>query len=158
MPTKQGSLDLLNDPVAQQLLQSTHLAHVAYNWSDGTPRVIPIWFHWTGKEIVIASPTDAPKAKVMDNTKVAVSIDAPNPPAKVLLIRATARVTIVPGVASEYAASARRYNGEEAGDAWVKQLGGMITHMARVAITPEWVAVQDFEKRFPNALERAMGF
>ena len=28
--------------------------------------------------------------------------------------------------------------------------------MARVFITPEWVAILDFETRFPSALEKAM--
>jgi hypothetical protein len=28
--------------------------------------------------------------------------------------------------------------------------------MTRISIRPEWVAVQDFERRFPNAVERAM--
>jgi hypothetical protein len=28
--------------------------------------------------------------------------------------------------------------------------------MTRIFIRPEWVAVQDFETRFPNALEWAM--
>ena len=157
MPTKQGSLALLNDPVAQKLLQSTNLAHFAYNWSDGTPRVVPIWFHWDGKEVVIASPADAPKAKVLNNAKVALTIDDPSSPYKVLLIRGTARVTIVEGIAPEYAAAAVRYNGAEGGAAWIKQVEPLVSQMARVGITPEWVAVQDFERRFPNALERAMG-
>jgi hypothetical protein len=157
MPTKQGSLDLLNDPVAQTLLQSTNLAHFAYNWSDGTPRVVPIWFHWNGQEVVIASPADAPKAKVLNNAKVALTIDDPGSPYKVLLIRGTARATIVEGIAPEYAAAAVRYNGVEGGEAWIKQVEPLVSKMARVAITPEWVAVQDFERRFPNALERAMG-
>ena len=42
MPTKQGELALLNDPVARDLLASQALARVAYNWTDGTPRVVPI--------------------------------------------------------------------------------------------------------------------
>jgi hypothetical protein len=28
--------------------------------------------------------------------------------------------------------------------------------MARIAITPEWVGILDFEQRFPSALEKAM--
>ena len=56
MTTQQGSLDLLNDPVAQQLLQSTIPARLAYTWTDGTPRVVPIWFHWNGSEVVLGSP------------------------------------------------------------------------------------------------------
>ncbi len=36
MPTKQGDLELLNDPVAQELLQSIMPERLAYNWTDGT--------------------------------------------------------------------------------------------------------------------------
>jgi len=28
--------------------------------------------------------------------------------------------------------------------------------MARIAVRPAWVAVMDFEQRFPNAIEAAM--
>ena len=74
MPTRQGDVGLLRDPVAQQLLQSKSPAHLAYTWRDGTPRVVPIGFHWNGQEIVLATATDAPKTKVLKNgSKVAVS-------------------------------------------------------------------------------------
>jgi hypothetical protein len=53
--TKQGDVGLLRDPVAQQLLQSKFPAHLAYTWRDGTPRVVPIGFHWNGAEIVLAT-------------------------------------------------------------------------------------------------------
>ena len=49
MTTKQGSLALLEDPVAQKMLQSTLPARLAYTWSDGTPRVVPIWWPWLGR-------------------------------------------------------------------------------------------------------------
>jgi hypothetical protein len=32
----------------------------------------------------------------------------------------------------------------------------MFLEMIRIAIRPEWVAVIDFEKRFPGAIEAAM--
>jgi len=49
-------MDVLNDEVAQELLHSQELAKLAYNWTDGTPRVVPIWFHWDGQEIVMGTP------------------------------------------------------------------------------------------------------
>ena len=52
MPAQQGDLALLHHPVAQELLHSTNPARLAYSWHDGTPRVVPIWFHWTGQEVV----------------------------------------------------------------------------------------------------------
>ena len=49
----QGSLELLNDPVAKALLESANPARLAYTWMDGSPRVVPIWFHWTGDQLVL---------------------------------------------------------------------------------------------------------
>ena len=65
MATKQGSFALLDDPVAQELLRSTSPARLAYVWTDGTPRVVPIWFHWNGKEIVLGTPPKAPKVQAL---------------------------------------------------------------------------------------------
>ena len=47
MPCKQGDLALLQHPTSQELLHSKIPARLAYVALDGTPRVIPIWFHWT---------------------------------------------------------------------------------------------------------------
>ena len=83
--TKQGDLSLLDDPVAQTLLHSTSLARLAYVWRDDTPRVVPIWFHWTGNEIVMGTPSKAPKLKVLrNNSSVALTIDSNTWPYKVL--------------------------------------------------------------------------
>jgi nitroimidazol reductase NimA-like FMN-containing flavoprotein (pyridoxamine 5'-phosphate oxidase superfamily) len=65
MPRKQGDVGLLQEPAAQQVLQSKGLAHLAYTWHDGTPRVIPTGFYWNGEEIVMSTAIDAPKTKVL---------------------------------------------------------------------------------------------
>jgi Pyridoxamine 5'-phosphate oxidase len=157
MATKQGGLALLNDPVAQELLRSTSPARLAYVWRDGTPRVIPIWFHWNGKEMVLGTPPNAPKVQALSrNSKVALTIDGNTWPYKVLQIRGAAHVEKVAGVVPEYALAAERYFGVEQGRAWVKQVGTMFSQMARIVVKPEWVAVLDFEKRFPSAIEAAM--
>jgi hypothetical protein len=157
MTTKQGSLALLDDPVAQQLLQSKVPARLAYNWTDGTPRVVPIGFHWNGQEIVLGTPPDAPKMKALrDGAKVALTIDSDTMPYKVLLIRGSARTDTVDGIAPEYAATTKRVMGEQQGQGWLDQLGPMSPRMSRVFIRPEWVGILDFETRFPSAMERAM--
>ncbi len=157
MTTKQGDVALIQDPVAQKLLQSTIPARLAYVWTDGTPRVQPIWFHWDGKQIVMSSPSDAPKARALKTgSKVAITIDSNEWPCKVLLVRGTAEVSLVDGVTKEYALAAERYFGKEQGQAWVAQVRSLVHRMMRVAVTPEWVGILDFEQRFPNALERAM--
>jgi hypothetical protein len=159
MPTKQGSLDLLNDPIAQELLQAPFPMRLAYTWTDGTPRVVPIGFLWNGSELVSGGFPNVPKMKALaKNPKVAVTIDTERMPCHVLLIRGTASVTVHDGIIPEYAAYCKRYMGEEGGNAWVQQLTPIAPKMARIAIKPEWVGIMDFEKRFPNNLEAAMGF
>jgi hypothetical protein len=32
----------------------------------------------------------------------------------------------------------------------------MFPRMARIVVSPEWVSIIDFEKRFPSAIEAAM--
>jgi predicted pyridoxine 5'-phosphate oxidase superfamily flavin-nucleotide-binding protein len=153
MPVKQGDLDLLRHPASLTLLKSTIPARLAYVWTDGTPRVVPIWFHWNEREFVLASPPKAPKLKALRrNPKVALTIDDNNFPHKVLLVRGTSRLQTVTGIAPEYAMAAERYFGSQQGKAWVEQLGSMIQEMVRIAITPEWVGLLDFQTRFPSAL------
>jgi hypothetical protein len=154
---KQGDLSLLNDPVAKELLQSTRLARFAYIWTDGTPRVVPVWFHWDGKELVMAGPPDAPKMKALPkNTKVAVTIDTETWPYHALMVRGTAVCSVVHGLPPEYVAAAHRYMGVEAGDAWVANVNNMSPTAARIAIRPEWVGILDFETRWPSAIEKRM--
>jgi hypothetical protein len=153
MPVEQGSLSLLQHPVAQELLHSQIPARLAYVAGDGTPRVVPIWFHWTGTEIVLGSPPNAPKIKSLrKNPKVAITIDDNNFPHKVLLIRGSVGLSTVKGVAPEYAAAAERYFGPDQGKAWIAQISGMIPEMVRIAVKPEWVGVLDFQSRFPSAI------
>ena len=156
--TVQGNLELLNEPVAQELLHSPIPARVAYVWLDGTPRVTPIWFDWNGEEIVTATPTDAPKIRALRNHPfVTLTIDGTTWPYKVLQVRGNARIEIVDGIPTEYANAARRYFGNEQGTEWVNTVSGMLDEMARVAVRPEWVGILDFETRFPSAFARRMG-
>jgi hypothetical protein len=53
-------------------------------------------------------------------------------------------------VSPKYELAATRYFGPEQGPAWVSTLRGQPT--ARIAITPGWVGILDFQPRFPSAL------
>ena len=153
MPVKQGNLQLLQHPAAQELLQSKIPARLAYVWMDGTPRVVPIWFHWNESEFVLATPPKAPKLKALaKNPKVALTIDDNSFPHKVLLVRGSVRLETLTGIVPEYAVAAERYFGPEQGRAWVKKLGSLTQQMVRIVITPEWVGLLDFQTRFPSAL------
>jgi hypothetical protein len=153
-----STASVLEDPVAVELLRSTEPARLAYTWADGTPRVVPIWFHWDGHRLVFGSPAAAPKVAVLrERPDVAVTIDrAAQFPYKVLLLRGTADVRDVDGLVPEYVSSAHRYFGEEQGAAWIQMVGQLGLRMVSVSVTPHWARVLDFETRFPSALAQAM--
>lgn len=153
LAVKQGDLSLLQHPASQELLHSKIPARLAYIATDGTPRVVPIWFHWNGREIVMATPPKAPKLKALaKNSKVSLTIDDNTFPHKVLLIRGSARLEPVEGIVPEYAAAAERYFDPELAKGWLAQLRTMVSSMVRITITPEWVGLLDFQTRFPSAL------
>ena len=68
------------------------------------------------------------------------------------MVRGSARLEPVDGIVPEYATAAERYFGKQQGQAWIKQLEGMVPSMVRIGITPEWVGILDFKTRFPSAL------
>lgn len=157
MLSQQGDVGLLQEPVAQQLLQSKSLLHLAYTWHDGTPRVVPIGFLWNGQEIVLATAADAPKTKVLTNgSKVAVSIEHDASPPQILQIRGTVHTDTVEGLAPEYIANARRTMSEEDAQAFLAESARIYPRMTRIFIHPDWVGLLDFETRLPSAVERAI--
>lgn len=152
----QGHLDLLGSEVAQRLLRSTELARVAYVASDGTPRVFPMLFHWTGTEVVLSTFAGARKiAGLRTRPAVAITIDAASTPPEVLLIRGAAVVTDVAGIVPEYVLAQQRYAGEEQGAANVAAVDQPGTKMARIAVRPSWVGVLDFRTRLPGGTSAA---
>lgn len=154
---ERGDLSLLQHPVAQQLLQSRLPARLAYVARDGTPRVVPMQFHWTGEEVVLSCWPDDPKvAALRAHPQVALTIDTSEPPFNVLQIRGMAAVAIVAGVSPEMAAAAIRYMGEEAGRAWIEQAARLSPQTARIAVRPTWVDVLDFETRLPGGMVRRL--
>jgi hypothetical protein len=152
----QGDLRLLESETAQRLLTSTEVAHLAYTALDGTPRVIPMGFHWTGEELVLGAFRPSHKLSALRaNPHVAISIDIAGTAPEVLLLRGQASVTDVDGVAPEYALAQRRYFGEEV-EAYLAYLEQIEPAMARIAVRPTWVGVIDFQTRFPEMMPDAL--
>ena len=149
-----GGPELLQDSLAQELLASRIPARLAYVWTDGTPRVASLWFHWDGTDVVMATLPGAPKLKALKTgDRVALTIDTDAPPHHVLSIRGTAEVTRPEGVVAEYAKAAVRYLGKEQGEAYTTSLPADI-RMGRIAVRPDRVVLLDFQTRLPTALER----
>ncbi|PWV78515.1 Pyridoxamine 5'-phosphate oxidase [Prauserella marina] len=153
MRLPQGDVGLLRTEVAAKLLDSKELARVAYVAKDGTPRVVPMLFHWTGTELVLPTFAGAHKiGAITAKPDIAVTIDINAMPPEVLLLRGAATVTEVEGILDEYALAQRRYYGEEQAEAAIAQVNQPGVAMARIALRPTWVGVLDFRQRLPGVL------
>ena len=147
-------LQVLNDPLGQELLQTRSLARLAYNGQDGYPRVIPIGFYWNGAQIVVCTATNAPKVRALTrDPKVALTIDTEAQQPHVLLVRGIAQIEVVEGVPFEYLAASKKGIPEEQQQAFEAQVRSLYRQMARIAITPQWAKLFDFETRIPDFLQ-----
>jgi len=148
--------EAMSDPVAQDLLASRNPARISYVGLDGTPRVVPVGFHWNGEALIIGTVPRAPKvAALRERPAVALTIDTGPPawPPKVLLIRGTATVQIVDEVFPEYILASQKLTPPEEFPAWEEGVRALYDQMARIEVTPTWVRIHDFETRIPKAVE-----
>jgi len=147
---------VMDDPVARRLVTSANLARLAYIALDGTPRVVPVAFHWNGESIVIGTvPGSAKVAALRANAAVALTVDTSPPawPPNVLLIRGTAEISLVDGVFPEYVEAARKVTPAEEFPDWEAGVRALYDRMGRIDVTPTWAKVHDFETRLPEAVD-----
>jgi hypothetical protein len=137
---------------------SATLLRLAYNGSDGLPRVIPIGFHWNGNQIVVCTAATAPKVKALSaRPNVTLTVDVGDTPteAKALLVRGLASVDIVDGVPDEYIAASRKVLGADQVTEFERQVRSMYDRMARISIAPVWARFFDFGAgRMPSFLTK----
>jgi hypothetical protein len=138
---------------AQHLLRSSNLARLAYTWKDGTPRVVPMWFHWTGESVLMGVPPNAPKTGVLiDRPDVAITIDSNDWPYQMLSIRGVASVEIVEGLFPEYREMARRYLGDAGSEQFLALADQIFSRWVRITLHPREARILDFAAgQFPSA-------
>ena len=132
---------------ASELLAAPSALHLAYTAPDGTPRVVPAGFWWTGREMVISTAETAPKvAALRARPDVALSLEAGDSPsgARSLSLRGRAEITVVDGVVPEYlAAAGKGMAGEELAQ-FEQACRTLYDRMARIAVVPTWARYYDF--------------
>ena len=156
MPAKTLTEEL-GQPGAQELLHTAPLARLAYNGPDGLPRVVPCGFFWTGEAIVVCTATTAPKAAALaSRPDVAMTIDSAgaSAAAQSLLVRGTARLDTVDGVADEYLlAAAKTMEGADLAG-FEQSVRATYAQMVRISVAPAWARFFDFEAgRLPRYLQ-----
>jgi len=145
-------MHVMNDSFAQELMRSAIPARLAYTGLDGFPRAIPIGFLWNGAHFVMATATNSPKMKALAaHPKVALTIDTNTFPPHILLVRGSARVEVVDGVAPEFLEASRRYVPPQQWEEFAKGVRGLYKQQGRITIVPEWAKLIDFETRVPQA-------
>lgn len=150
---RQGDLALLDTDIAQRRLHTTSPLRLAYIALDGTPRVVPVAFQWTGEEIVMGGFAPSTRGRALRaNPNVAITIDTEEQPPEVLSIRGRAEVTEVRGVVPEYEQYMRADMPGEQADAYFAELRRRNVLMERIAVRPVWVGAVDFRTRFPAAM------
>lgn len=146
---------VLDDPLAQELLHAVIPVRMAYTGTDGFPRVVPLGFHWNGAQVVVGTVPNAPKVRALAiNPKVALTIDTDTQPPHVLLVRGTASIEVVDGVPPEYLEGARKLMEPQQWQTFEAEVRALYKRMARITISPEWAKLLDFETRFPSAVEQ----
>ncbi|MGH3588978.1 MAG: pyridoxamine 5'-phosphate oxidase family protein [Pseudonocardia sp.] len=146
--------EVLNRPLSQELL-ARDLTRLAYVAKDGTPRNVPIGFHWNGSEIVMCTPTNAAKLHALrENPAVALTIDTEVHPPKILFIRGLAELDVVDGIPDEYfeASGTYRMTPEQRVE-WEAGVRALYDGMVRIVVIPTWAKLIDFETTLPSAVE-----
>jgi pyridoxamine 5'-phosphate oxidase-like protein len=150
-------MNVLNDPLAQELMASNIPARVAYTSVDGSPRVVPLGFHWNGEQFVICTVPGAPKVRALAaNPQVALTIDTVTFPPHVLLVRGRASLDTVEGVPPEYLEASRKQIADAKMPAFEAQVRQLYRQMVRITIEPHWAKVLDFETRLPTPIENVI--
>lgn len=151
---EQQIADVLARPYAQQLLDGTDPARLAYVGLDGAPRVVPVGFWREGDRVAIATTPNAPKvAALRADPRVALTIDTAVFPPKVLLIRGVAELETVDGVPDGYVEGSRRFMTAEQFPAWEAGVRALYDRMVVIRVVPTWVKLLDFETTIPQAVE-----
>ena len=146
---------VLNDRAAQELLQSSIPVRLAYTGLDGSPRVVPLGFHWDGERFVICTIPGSPQVRALEaNPDVAMTIDTQSFPPHILLVRGTATLRVVDGVPAEYLAASRKQVGAEGMPTFEAQVRALCDQMVRIDVEPHWAKLIDFETTLPSAAER----
>ncbi|MEV8377988.1 pyridoxamine 5'-phosphate oxidase family protein [Kribbella sp. NPDC056861] len=146
--------EILAKPYAQDLLNGSEPARLAYDGLDGDPRVIPIGFWMEGEKLVMATvPKAAKVAALRRNPKVALTIDTGAFPPKVLLLRGVTEVELIQGIPEGYLVAGRKVMTEEQYGGWLEGVKALYDEMVVLTVTLTWAKLLDFETTIPKAVE-----
>jgi hypothetical protein len=144
-------------PIARQLLRDEPILHLSYTARDGGPRVIPIGYIWDGARFLMWTiPGSVKVGALQADARVAITIDVPGPPPRVLLARGRAALETVDGVPDGYLQASFRTMPREAWGDFETQVRAIYKQMTVITVAPDWARLLDFETTVPAAVEKLM--
>jgi Pyridoxamine 5'-phosphate oxidase len=127
------------------LLDSRIPARLAWVTPSGKPRVVAIWFHWTGEALTMATFAGSSKLdEISPGDVVAITIDTDTFPYRSLRMGGPVELVQVDDLAVDYRTAAVRYLGPVAGASWCRSLEGRAQVLMR--LTPTWATVTDMSR------------
>ena len=146
--------EILTDPVTLDLVEKQPITRIAYAAVDGSPRVVPLGYLLRdGKFLFFTIPTSDKVAALHRDPRIALTIDVYPPPC-CLLVRGTANLREEAGVPEEYLEASFRTMPEDQHGVFEEQVRALYDSMVRVAVTPTWLRLNDFQRTAPCAVER----
>ena len=106
---------------------------------------------------MLGTRLDSAKVRALSTQpKVALTIDTESFPYQALQVRGTIEIERIEGIVPEYELCAKRYLGEQRGQAWLAQLRQALLPMARIVVRPAWVGLLDLAQLYPQVIEAVM--
>lgn len=131
-----------HSPNVELLLDSTIPARMAWVDPAGLPRVLPIWFQWTGTQLAVTTFEGSRKLnEIAAGTVVAVTIDSETFPYRGLKIRGPVELVPSQGLSAEYRQAALRYLGPTVADRWCASLEHL--NQMTILISPTSASASD---------------
>ncbi|MEM9037156.1 MAG: pyridoxamine 5'-phosphate oxidase family protein [Actinomycetota bacterium] len=124
------------------LLEGRTPARLAWVGPTATPRLAPMWFEFTGVELLLSTFSGARKVSDLAvNPDVTISLDTESFPYRSLRIGGTATLEHTDGLTDSYRRCASRYLGPELAARWCDELGSASQVLIRVR--PSWASGSD---------------
>jgi hypothetical protein len=146
--------EILTDPVTLDLVERQPIMQIAYAAADGSPRAVPVGYLLRGgKFLFFTVPSSDKVAALQRDPRIALTIDVYPPPC-CLLVRGTAELREEAGVPDQYLEASFRTMPEDQHAEFEQQVRALYDSTVRVAVTPSWVRLNDFQRTAPRAVER----
>jgi hypothetical protein len=146
--------EILTDPVTLDLVERQPIMQIAYAAADGSPRAVPLGYLLRkGKFLSFTIPSSDKVAALHRDPRIALTIDVYPPPC-CLLVRGTVELREEDGVPDEYLEASFRTMPEDQHAGFEQQVRALYDSMVRIAVTPTWVRLNDFQRTAPRAVER----